>query len=625
MNKTAQGLAALGRGPDTQLVHMAPSEVKSLQSLALAHGGTLTTNPETGLPEAGFLSSILPMVIGAGLAATGVGAPMAGLLVGGAQAMRKGSLREGITAGLGAYGGAGLGGALAGAGTSAMGSQAATAAQAANPQLMASEIGREMGQAGFTSPSFAANMNPAAATGLDRMQAGAQGLMGAPGRQAFMQNIGGGMGLASAGMAAAAPMMATVTQQPEFKSDKNMGQRYSYTPGALSPTPSADVPGYGNQGQDFGREQTYFRPSYNKISDVEAKNIYGYADGGPVEAMSNMNAIGVNTGYPQSDINVGAYATPYQQPISRNVVTGAQDAAVSPFTGQADFAEGGAVDPYVYDPATQRYIKSSQQDIQANVAPGQRYDDGGAQGKGENDWSDLSPTEQANFYSENPLMANITQMGQNVMGLTSLGMAQSTMDPVNVAMQSSIAHGVSPEALGMVATQAEADAIGQAMAEAASSTSASDAAAAASAAAGADSVGSGGADGSAASGDGADGGAAAAADGGGAMARGGLAALARGGMYNLGGYSDGGRLLRGPGDGVSDSIPAVIGKKQPARLADGEFVIPARIVSELGNGSTEAGARKLYAMMDRVQKSRGKTVGKGKVAANSRAEKHLPA
>jgi hypothetical protein len=95
--------------------------------------------------------------------------------------------------------------------------------------------------------------------------------------------------------------------------------------------------------------------------------------------------------------------------------------------------------------------------------------------------------------------------------------------------------------------------------------------------------------------------------------------------YNLGGYSDGGRLLRGPGDGVSDSIPAVIGKKQPARLADGEFVVPARIVSELGNGSTEAGARKLYAMMDRIQKARGKTVGKGKVAKNSRSEKYLPA
>jgi hypothetical protein len=96
-------------------------------------------------------------------------------------------------------------------------------------------------------------------------------------------------------------------------------------------------------------------------------------------------------------------------------------------------------------------------------------------------------------------------------------------------------------------------------------------------------------------------------------------------MHGLGGYSDGGRLLRGPGDGVSDSIPAVIGKRQPARLADGEFVIPARIVSELGNGSTEAGARKLYAMMERVQRTRKKSIGKKKVAVNSRADKHLPA
>jgi hypothetical protein len=117
---------------------------------------------------------------------------------------------------------------------------------------------------------------------------------------------------------------------------------------------------------------------------------------------------------------------------------------------------------------------------------------------------------------------------------------------------------------------------------------------------------------------------------GGLMAEGGLAALtmAGGGMseqFNLGGYSDGGRLLRGPGDGVSDSIPATIGNKRPARLADGEFVVPARIVSELGNGSTEAGARKLYAMMDRVQAARKGSIGKGKVAKNSRADKYLPA
>jgi hypothetical protein len=92
----------------------------------------------------------------------------------------------------------------------------------------------------------------------------------------------------------------------------------------------------------------------------------------------------------------------------------------------------------------------------------------------------------------------------------------------------------------------------------------------------------------------------------------------------LGGYSDGGQLLRGPGDGVSDDIPAQIGARQPARLADGEFVVPARIVSELGNGSTDAGAKRLYAMMDRVQQGRTKSVGKGKVAVDSKAYKHLP-
>jgi hypothetical protein len=101
-----------------------------------------------------------------------------------------------------------------------------------------------------------------------------------------------------------------------------------------------------------------------------------------------------------------------------------------------------------------------------------------------------------------------------------------------------------------------------------------------------------------------------------------VAKAAGGGISALGGYSDGGRMLRGPGDGVSDSIPATIGGKQPARLADGEFVIPARIVSEIGNGSSEAGARKLYAMMDRIQKARKKSIKN--VAANTKADKYLP-
>ena len=109
------------------------------------------------------------------------------------------------------------------------------------------------------------------------------------------------------------------------------------------------------------------------------------------------------------------------------------------------------------------------------------------------------------------------------------------------------------------------------------------------------------------------------------MARGGLAdtAVARRmmGGGHLGSYSDGGRLLKGPGDGMSDDIPAKIGKKQPARLADGEFVVPADVVSGLGNGSTDAGAKKLYAMMDKVRHARTGTKKQGK---QINSQKYMP-
>ena len=84
-------------------------------------------------------------------------------------------------------------------------------------------------------------------------------------------------------------------------------------------------------------------------------------------------------------------------------------------------------------------------------------------------------------------------------------------------------------------------------------------------------------------------------------------AMAQGGISDLGSYSDyarGGRMLKGPGDGMSDSIPASIAGKRPARLATEEFVVPADVVSHLGNGSSDAGAKQLYAMMDKVRKAR---------------------
>ena len=94
--------------------------------------------------------------------------------------------------------------------------------------------------------------------------------------------------------------------------------------------------------------------------------------------------------------------------------------------------------------------------------------------------------------------------------------------------------------------------------------------------------------------------------------------------YNHGGdiYMAAGRYLNGDGDGMSDSIPATINGKQPARLADGEFVIPADVVADLGNGSSNAGADKLQKMMKRIRAQRHGTT---KQPPEVKAEKAMPA
>jgi hypothetical protein len=75
---------------------------------------------------------------------------------------------------------------------------------------------------------------------------------------------------------------------------------------------------------------------------------------------------------------------------------------------------------------------------------------------------------------------------------------------------------------------------------------------------------------------------------------------------------DKGGYLNGDGDGMSDSIPATIEGKQPARLADGEFVVPADVVSHLGNGSSKAGSKRLYKMLDKVRHARTGTKKQGR-------------
>jgi hypothetical protein len=573
LQHAAKHLAAHGRGKDKMLVHMDKGEVDSLQKIAMANGGSLTINPQTGLPEAGFLSAMLPMIAGAGLMMIpGMQAGAAGLIVGGLQTARTGSLSKGIMAGLGAYGGAGLAGSAGAAGASgasqvgidatnqaasaAQGLEATQAAEAAR-NVASSATDMSLGQAGAANAANAANtanyvnpnyldvggssaeftragssspfspggLNvtaptpapiPAASTpqynidgmGLDSpTTASTAGTSTTPSSFRNMNAserasaIRSGASFSNAGdFIAANPYTAAGTvasvasgmkKDPVMtQPDKDMGQRYSYNPNTTDPIPAPDVPSYDQMlsgSGNYGRQQKYFTPSYTPISDTAAKDLYNYANGGPVEEMSNKAMIGINTMYPMANVGMPSYIAPNQR-----------------------MAEGGEAESrpsYTYDPQAQKYTAGP------SISEG-------------------APNE--NF---------LASVGR------SFGVPQEQQDPA-------LKYTYDPQARQYQQ-----------------------------------------------------------------MASGGISDAG----YNLGGYSDGGRLLRGPGDGVSDSIPAVIGKKQPARLADGEFVVPARIVSELGNGSTEAGARKLYAMMDRIQAARKKTVGKDKVAHNSRSSKYLPA
>ena len=277
----AQSVQSQGRGNDTQLVHMTPREVQGLESLAMAYGGSLTTNPRTGLKEAGFLEDILPTIAGVGLSfVPGVGPLMAAGLVGGGTALATGNLEKGLMAGLGAFGGAGIGSALAGtgaataAGAAGAGSAGASMAPGATGSTLSTLTGAPA-SAGMstvgpgTSGLLAANPVTAATTAGVPLPTGAaaagQGItaLGSEaGRSAFMQNIGGGMGLAKYGGAAVAPALLG-GDEGDIQPDAGTTRPYSYDPGRQT-----DQPGFqyrtGAPGEATS-EQQYFTPTFTPL------------------------------------------------------------------------------------------------------------------------------------------------------------------------------------------------------------------------------------------------------------------------------------------------------------------------------------------------------------------------
>jgi hypothetical protein len=153
----AQNLADKGRKGDSMLVHMTPDEVAGLQALAQQMGGSLTVNPQTGLPEANIFKKLLPMALGFALGPAGFGvfqsALTTGLAVGAGYTLATGSLQQGLAAGLGAYGGSNLGTGLQAAGSTAA------------PTVATTNTATQLGSAAGGGAAEAAMVNPMQVTG----------------------------------------------------------------------------------------------------------------------------------------------------------------------------------------------------------------------------------------------------------------------------------------------------------------------------------------------------------------------------------------------------------------------------------------------------------------------------
>jgi hypothetical protein len=387
----AQSVQSKGRGRDTMLVHMTPKEVGGLQALAMQHGGSLTINPQTGLPEAGFLENMLPTLIGAGLMMVpglqGVGAGYIGAGVGAVEALRTGDIGQGLLAGLGAYGGANLAGSLGAAGASTAASAAPGVTEAvasgALPQTAASVVpsaaptagqtllGETALQASFPSASTSGAgsllaVNPVTAattmgatlpTGATAAGEGIRALGTEAGRDAFMSDIGGYTGLAKqAGMAAAPALLAT----PEYDAPAPKKEEASNYEGPY--TPSARRVSYpGDDERRRTSEFTYFTPSNpvpfdagGKVEEDRSVKMpdASYVAGQAPEFDHNFKAVEVEGGFPSAPISpdVSGISSGLMQLMGSSI----KDAAKNQANEQIRTMAG-----YEYDPRSQRLVKGS--------------------------------------------------------------------------------------------------------------------------------------------------------------------------------------------------------------------------------------------------------------------------
>jgi hypothetical protein len=445
-----------GRRGDSMLVHMSPDEVKGLQYLAMRHGGSLTINPKTGLVEANFLKSILPIAAGAALAPFTGGASMAALLVGGGTALMTGSLQQGLMAGLGAFGGASLAGALT--------APAVTGTQAGLQAVGQQALGTSALPAGVTAGGGAqasALMQQNIAMGMTPAEAAAQIAGSASYAPAAAANIPASIASPTAAQMAAtnaAVPPQTMTQGIKSLIQDAPGSRAAFMKEVGGATGLATKVGGPLAAGMFSAEE----PDTGGSKPQEYIRPYGFDFKPSAETDSNFK---FRTGAPGESTAEQRYFAPT-------------------FTPMGVFKAGTEPGPSFYGTPTQEQL-----DLYSRPKGQNEFDSSNLLGFGK------------------PLVRNYAA-GGGIMGL------------------------------------------------------------------------------------------------------------------KKGRFLDDATDSTGESDGMSDDLPAVINGKQPARLTDGEFVVPADVVSHLGNGSSKAGAKRLHVMMDRIRKAR---TGTKKQAPAVKAERFMPA
>lgn len=583
---TAQGLASLGRHGDSMLVHMSPHEVAGLNYLAKKQGTKLTINPETGLPEAfslgGFFSSLLPVFAGAMVPGSwGAMAPLlAGAATGATLSAAKGEnpLMGGLMGGLGGYSGAGLANSLG---------------AAANPLSTAGGWvpGKEIAQSAL--PNAAGMADSGALSTI-----GGAGNIGNPALTSATNNIAQ-TGFANSALSgsgniidpalnrlstAGTGLKNIATGQPgawdAFKAAGGSGMKLAMPVGGaiLGGLEPSDIYGEPVQNQSKDKYDPYATLRLNNDTGLRlvAKGGYidGYAMGGTVTTGGLRDLYATTDSPANPQLSRDGYGVGRLENLARQqALTQAQTMGYA-MGGPVSFSDGGdsnkdtmglpslTTDSNMVPNTGMTPTTGSTNTLTDSQLVDIMKSIGPFKGGGHFSYNISREANQGSTPSSNDSL--ITKVTANLK-------ADPNYQPTN-PIEASIVKQIkgsdqTQQGLGSLSAQPSQP-----------------------------------------------------------MAPSYNPSTAMGPTYYAGinaprGMAQGG-YLDGAGDGMSDSIPATIEDKQPARLADGEFVVPADVVSHIGNGSSKAGSKRLYSMLDRVRKAR---TGHTKQGKEIKPEKYMPA